>query len=168
MPAAPVPIPPLAPRSLAYLALALALVAAASWLGSGATMPSLAAWYDGLRKPWFNPPNWVFPVAWTSLFALMAFGFWRVLRREGAGERRTLAIAAFIAQLAVNVSWSFAFFASRSVGAGLIVSVLLVAAVAGMILAFRRVDTPAALAQLPYLAWVSFALFLNATIWRMN
>ena len=125
-------------------------------------------WYENLRKPWFNPPNWVFPVAWTALFALMAYGFWRILRVEDAGEARTRAIIAFIVQLAVNVSWSFAFFAFQSVGAGLIVAVLLVASVAGMVVTFRKVDPTAAYAQLPYLAWVSFALLLNATIWRMN
>ncbi len=120
-----------------------------------------------LRKPWFNPPNWAFPVAWTALFALMAYGFWRVLRHD-ASEARTRAIIAFLAQLAVNVSWSFAFFAARSVGLGLVVAVLLVAAVATMIVMFLRVDRTAALLQLPYLGWVSFALLLNATIWRIN
>ncbi len=161
------PAPPLSPRSLLWLGIAIALVVVASWLGASATTPSLAGWYENLRKPWFNPPNWVFPVAWTALFALMAYGFWRVLRRHPDSHRRR-AIIAFLIQLAVNVSWSFAFFAAQSVGLGLIVAVLLVAAVAAMIVTFLRVDTAAALSQLPYLGWVSFALLLNATIWRIN
>ncbi len=161
-------LPPRAPRSLAFLGAAVVLVVAASALGSSATAPALKGWYESLRKPWFNPPNWVFPVAWTSLFALMAYGFWRILRSREDGGARNQAIAAFMVQLGFNVAWSFAFFAARSVLAGMAVAVCLVVSVAWMVVSFRRVDPVAAATQLPYLAWVSFALVLNAAIWFIN
>jgi len=169
MPQAPSRLLPAAtPRSLAYLGVAIVVVAAASVLGSTTTAPGLKGWYQALRKPWFNPPMWVFPVAWTTLFALMAFGFWRVLRRTEAVPERGRAIAAFFVQLACNVGWSFAFFGSRSVGAGLFVAGLLVLSVGGMFATFRKVDPLAGWLQFPYLAWVSFAFILNATIWVIN
>jgi translocator protein len=161
-------IPALGGRSLVYLAMALASVAAASWLGSAATTPQIPTWYAALNKPWFNPPTWVFPVAWTSLFALMAFGFWRILRQEAAGPDRGVAILFYLVQIAINISWSWAFFGARSPLAGLCVAVLLVLAVLLMLVSFRRIDPLAGWLQLPYLGWVSFALFLNFTIWRMN
>jgi translocator protein len=161
-------LPAAAPRSLVFLAIAICLVFAASLLGSSATGPQIPLWYAGLKKPWFNPPNWVFPVAWTFLFSLMAFGFWRILRHVEAGDLRRRAIIAFIVQLVFNVSWSFAFFAANSAGAGVAVAIGLVLTVAAMVLAWRKVDELAAWLQMPYLFWVTFALILNATIWRIN
>jgi tryptophan-rich sensory protein len=161
-------IHPKSRQSLVFLVIALGVVVAASFVGSALTTPSIPTWYAGLNKPWFNPPNWVFPVAWTSLFLLMAFSFWRILRQVDGGRPRTIAIIAFILQLLVNMSWSLAFFAAQNIGAGLVVGILLVAAVAFMIISFRRIDSVAAGFQLPYLAWVTFALFLTATLWRIN
>jgi tryptophan-rich sensory protein len=161
-------IHPKSTRSQIFLLIALITVATASFIGSTATAPSIPTWYAGLNKPWFNPPNWVFPVAWTSLFLLMAFSFWRILRQVDGGKLRNAAIFAFFLQLIVNVSWSVAFFAAQSISAGLVVGILLVAAVAWMIFTFRRIDRLAANAQLPYLAWVTFALMLTATLWRIN
>jgi translocator protein len=161
-------IPAASVKSLIYLVIALVVVAAASGLGSTATSAAIPTWYAQLNKPWFNPPNLAFPIAWTALFALMAFGFWRILRQEGAGPDRNIAIFFFLIQIVVNIAWSFAFFGARSPLAGIFVAVLLVLAVLLMLVSFRRIDPLAGWLQLPYLGWVSFALFLNFTIWRIN
>ncbi|MCA3563294.1 MAG: tryptophan-rich sensory protein [Methylocystis sp.] len=161
-------IHPKSKQSQVFLVIALVAVVLTSYIGSTATAPSIPTWYAALNKPWFNPPNWLFPVAWTTLFLLMAFSFWRILRQVGGGRPRTIAIIAFAVQLIINMSWSLAFFAARNIGAGLVVAVLLVAAVAFMIVAFRRIDPLAGNVQLPYLAWVTFALVLNATLWQIN
>ena len=60
--------------------------------GQIATYPNLAPWYAGLEKPSFNPPNWVFAPVWTSLYVLMAFAFWRILKQPHSQERRTALI----------------------------------------------------------------------------
>ncbi len=155
-------------RSGIFMLIALFVVAVASVLGSTVTSPMIPTWYAALNKPWFNPPNWLFPIAWTTLFLLMAFGFWRVLRQVDGGRPRNLAILAFLAQIVVNISWSYAFFGAQSPFAGIFVAVALVAAVAAMLFAFRRIDRLAGNLQWPYLAWVSFALVLNIAIWRIN
>jgi translocator protein len=155
-------------KSSVFMLIALVLVTAASALGSTATAPAIPTWYAGLNKPWFNPPNIAFPLAWTILFLLMAFSFWRILRQVDGGEPRKTAILVFIIQLLFNVAWSFAFFGAQSPLAGLIVAVGLVLSVAAMIVAFRKIDPLAGNLQLPYLGWVSFATVLNFALWRMN
>jgi translocator protein len=161
-------LPASSPRSGILLIIALVIVTAASALGSTATSPHIPTWYAALNKPWFNPPNLAFPLAWSILFLLMAWSFWRILRQLDGGQPRRTAMFAFFVQLLFNVGWSFAFFAARSPGAGIIVAVGLVLSVGAKIIAYRRIDRLAAAMQLPYLAWVSFALVLNIAIWRIN
>ena len=155
-------------RSLVFLAIAILVVVLATIVGSSVTTPVISTWYAGLNKPWFNPPNIVFPIVWPFLFALMAFGFWRILRVVNGGTPRNRAIFAFFIQLLFNMGWSLAFFGAQSTLAGLVAAVGLVISVARMVVTFSKVDRLAAWVQLPYLAWVTFAMFLTATIWWIN
>ncbi len=93
--------------------IAAGLVFFDSLLGQMATAPNLVPWYEGLQKPWFNPPNAVFGPVWTLLYCLMAVAFWRILmlpRQPG----KQLAVGLFLGQLLFTVLWSFAFFAAQS------------------------------------------------------
>ena len=67
-----------------WLLLAAIPVIAASMIGNAATMPNIPVWYAGLIKPWFNPPNWIFGPVWTTLYALMIWAFWHILRAPAA------------------------------------------------------------------------------------
>jgi benzodiazapine receptor len=156
-------MPPL-PRFLVSV-LPVVLVAVSASL---VTQPSIPGWYAGLQKPGFTPPNWAFPVAWTLLYAMMAYALWRILSLPKDRPGRSAAIAAFFVQLALNGLWSFAFFGARSPLAGLVVIAALIVAIAAAISAFWRLDRTAALLLVPYLAWVAYAALLNGTIWRMN
>lgn len=135
--------------------------------GSVFTAMGLGAWYDGLAKPWFNPPSWVFAPVWTLLFALLGVALWLVWR-QAPTQPVQLAVAAFAGQFILNVAWSAAFFGLQSVAGGLVVIVALWIAIGATIVAFWRVDRRAGLLLVPYLAWVSFAALLNATIWLLN
>lgn len=149
-------------------AMAAAPVVAAGVLGNVATMPNIAGWYEGLAKPPLTPPNWVFGPAWTTLYILMAIAFYRVLRLDPAMRGRAAAIVVFLLQLALNASWSFAFFSAHSPLFGLVVIVALEALILVTIALFWRVDRVAAFCLLPYAAWVAFATFLNGGIMMLN
>lgn len=130
---------------------------------TGAMFPP-GDWYDSLKKPAWNPPNWVFPVAWTTLYLLMSFAAARVAMSDGAG----LALAFFALQIALNTLWTPVFFGLRRMGAALVVVIILWCAVLATLVTFWQIDTIAGLAFLPYLAWVSVATALNATVLRLN
>jgi tryptophan-rich sensory protein len=155
-------------RGLALAALAAGSVIATSTTGRLITAVPVKTWYTTIAKPSFNPPNWAFPVAWTTLFVLMGIAFWRVLRTPEGTPGRGRAIALFVAQLVVNVGWSAAFFGMRSPLYGLLVVVPFWAMIAATGWAFRKLDRPASWMLAPYLAWVTFATVLNAAIVRLN
>lgn len=155
----------------AWLAIILAIVpvAAASLIGSAATVPQIPGWYAGLAKPPFNPPNWLFAPVWTVLFALMGLAAFRVLRRTSGTIGRGRALLAYHVQLALNLAWSCVFFGLNSPASGLIVIALLIAAIIWTIRRFAALpDRFAAWLLAPYLAWVAFAAVLNLAIWWLN
>jgi translocator protein len=140
---------------------------AAAYVGSLATMPQIDTWYATLTKPSFNPPDWIFGPVWSVLFLLMAISAWRIWQRnDWSIARRPLLI--FAGQLLLNMLWSWLFFHYHAMLAALIEIVLLWLAILAMIVSFYRMDKFAGLLQLPYLAWVSFATVLNASLWWLN
>src|SRR5664280_2342820 len=144
-------------RDVAFAVFAVGAVAATSILGQIATYPNLSPWYAGLAKPSFNPPNWVFAPVWTTLYALMAFALWRILRVYGPSGIRRSAIALFLILLASNATWSWMFFWAHSPLLGLVT-----------IIVFAQLDCLAAICLVPLAAWVGFASVLNIAIWRLN
>ncbi len=150
------------------LLLAIGPVVAASMLGNAITRPHIGGWYAALIKPAFNPPNWIFPVAWTTLFALMAYAAFRVLKWPAGTPHRGQALALFYGQLVLNVAWSYAFFGLQSPLLGLVVIVPFLAAIILTIRSFEKVDPFASWLLWPYAAWVSFATVLNLAIWSLN
>jgi benzodiazapine receptor len=148
--------------------IAVAPVVAVAVSASLVTQPNIPTWYAGLAKPGFTPPNWAFPVAWTILYALMAYALWRILALPKSCPGRAGAIIAFFVQLALNGLWSFAFFGAQSPSAGLVVIAALIVAILATMASFWKLDRTAALLLVPYLAWVSYAALLNGTIWRLN
>lgn len=148
---------------LAFVAACLAVGA----IGGAVTATSVGTWYQQLRKPSFNPPNWVFAPVWTALYIAMAVAAWRVWRARGLEGARS-ALVLFALQLALNLGWSILFFGLRQIGLALIEILILLATLVATTLAFRRIDGIAALLLVPYVAWVSFATVLTAAVWRLN
>lgn len=121
-------------------------------------------WYGSLAKPAWNPPGWIFGPVWSTLYLMMATAAWLVWKRGGWGKPLWL----YLAQLTLNAAWTPIFFGAHEIGWAFVEICLMWVAILITVLAFRRVHTAAALLLLPYLAWVSFAAFLNFTLWRMN
>lgn len=121
-------------------------------------------WYAALDKPAVTPPGWVFPIAWTILYALIGTALFVFLRDTAPGSRRG-PLLVFAAQLVGNALWSALFFGLEAPGVALVEIVLLWLSILGTIIAFARSSRTAALLLVPYLAWVGFATYLNASIW---
>ncbi|UWQ18375.1 tryptophan-rich sensory protein TspO [Jannaschia sp. M317] len=127
-------------------------------------MFSPGAWYRGLSKPSWTPPDWVFPVVWTTLYLALAFAGARVAPLEGSAY----AMAFWALQIALNTLWTPVFFGLQRMKAGLVVIVLLWLAVAGLLVSLWPLDKIAFLVVAPYLVWVTIAAALNASVLRRN
>jgi translocator protein len=124
------------------------------------------AWFDGLLKPAFMPPGWVFPVAWTILYLLIGFAFGLIL--ETSHVLRSRAILLFVAQLLLNYAWSPVFFALHQPVRAFAIIVLMLILTALAALDFRRIRPLAAWLLAPYVAWLLFATALNGAIVALN
>jgi len=124
-------------------------------------------WYQLLDKPWFQPPSWLFPVAWSVLYVLLALALAHVLNaRRAPGRGRALVL--FVVQMSINLAWSPVFFGLHQPRIALWIIVAMWIAAVATTFAFGRVRSIAAWLMVPYLAWISFAIVLNYTIVQMN
>lgn len=144
--------------SLAAFVVLVALVAAVS----SHFMPG--AWYAGLAKPSWTPPNWLFAPVWSVLYLMIALAGWLVWQEP----ETTAAWPLWGAQLALNGAWSWLMFGQHRIGWALVDIALLWLSIAAFIAVAWRGNRPAALLFAPYLAWVSYAAALNAAVWRLN
>ena len=152
--------------SIAGLVCWLLLVFATSAVGAIAAI-SASEFYLQLTRPNWAPPGWLFGPVWTTLYAMMGLSAWLVWRQKGfAGAKSALSL--FVMQLAVNALWSWLFFVWRLGGIAFADILLLWSLLCLTILLFWRINKLAAILLIPYLAWVSFALALNYSVWQLN
>jgi tryptophan-rich sensory protein len=152
------------PRAGAWLILPLFLLLSFAAAASGALFPP-GAWYAGLERPSFAPPNWLFGPVWTTLYVLIAVSGWLVWREVGWRSRE---MALWGAQMLLNALWTPLFFGLNWLGVALIEMALLWLAILMCVLLFWRVRALAGALLVPYLAWVGFAWVLNAGFWWLN
>lgn len=120
-----------------------------------------------VAQPPLSPPGWLFPVVWTILYGLMGISAARIWLSPPS-DNRSRGLNRFLAQLIVNFFWSPIFFNTGTYGFALLWLLLLWVLVVLMILSFRKVDKTAALLQIPYLIWLTFAAYLNWGVWQLN
>lgn len=149
------------------LPLSLSLCFAVAAIGGRWTAEEVAGWYKTLKRPAVAPPNWVFGPVWTLLYALMAVAAWRVWLAAPA-PARSLGLALFLAQLALNLAWSWIFFRRHAIGAAFAEVLLLWVLIGVTALVFAGSTRVAAWLMVPYWAWVGFAAVLNGAFWRLN
>lgn len=148
--------------------IAILISEAAGIIGSVFTSPSIPTWYAGIIKPTFSPPNWVFGPVWTTLFALMGIASYIVWKRGFERRDVRIALGMFALQLILNVTWSLIFFGLQNPALAFLEIIALWLAIALTIVSFYRINKNAAYLLIPYILWVSFAMFLNYTIWSLN
>ncbi len=156
------------PADLSSLGIGLATVWAVTTAGIGALLTELGPWYRGLRKPPWQPPDWLFGPAWTVIFLLGALAGAVAWSRAPSPEFRRLLVLVYLVNAGLNVLWSVLFFRQHRPDRSVLEIVPLWLSILAMGLVVRAASPSVALLLLPYLAWVTFAGVLNLTIVRLN
>ena len=139
-----------------------------AFFGSWLTVPEIPTWYASLVKPALNPPAWIFGPVWTILYIMMGLAWYMVWSCQDKARAVRLAVGIFLVQLALNFAWSILFFKWHEPRMALIEIGVMWVAIMLTIGTFARVSAPAAWLLVPYLAWVSFAAYLNYMIVVLN
>ena len=122
-------------------------------------------WYEELNKPFLTPPAFVFPIAWTILYILMAVSVFFFVRES---KERIYPLVIFSIQLLLNLLWAPTFFMSHNIQMALLIVLLMIAFTAYTISLFYKQSKISAYLLIPYLLWIIFAAYLNFEFLRLN
>ena len=125
------------------------------------------SWYKGINKPSFNPPSWIFGPVWTLLFTLMGISLYLVWTSPSSNIK-LIALTLFVIQFLFNIAWSYLFFGLNKPLWSFIEILVLLVFILITTFYFIKVNKTAGYLLIPYFLWVSFASFLNYSIWRLN
>lgn len=150
-----------------YLKWTAPAVAACAALGTLGTKPN-SPWYQGLSKPSWQPPAWLFAPAWTTIYSLTAVASARTLERLPTYKDRRDYAVALGANLALNTAFTWVYFVGEQVKTSVAIQAALEVSTLDLIRRSATVDPPSAAMLAPYAAWGAFALALNADIARRN
>jgi translocator protein len=129
------------------------------------TRAALDPWYYNLVKPAFNPPNWIFGPVWTLLYIMMSVAAWLAYKKSKNSNK---ILTVYFVHLLINASWSYVFFYYKQIFiASFIISIIIFFILYLMVL-YSKYSKPSVVLMLPYLAWSTFALYLNSTIYILN
>lgn len=145
--------------------------AAAAVTGSIASRSGVETWYPRIRKPRYVPPNAVFPVAWTTLYADIAVTSAATidkLRANGEDSKARAYIGALGVNLVLNAGWSWLFFKSHKLGPSAVAAGALAVSSADLARRSAAADPKFGAALAPYPLWCSFATLMSTDIWRLN
>lgn len=137
-------------------------------IGAVVTAFSVTTWYPTLIKSPLNPPGWVFAPVWTILFLFMGIAAYYVWDKGWKNKNVKIALAIFMGQLVLNLLWSILFFGFHRPDLAFIEICVLWLAILATIISFNKISKLAAILLIPYLLWVSFAAYLNFSIWQIN
>ena len=137
-------------------------------IGSAFTLPAISTWYATLIKPFFSPPNWLFGPVWTILYTFMGVAAYLVWRRYQFSHKAQGFWHVYLAQLTLNLLWSYLFFGLKFTGLAFIEIMAMWYFIARCIQEGRKLTLPVVYLFLPYLAWVSFAALLNFAVFMLN
>lgn len=150
------------------LPIIVAAITALVVLGVGGWMTTVGSWYESLRKPSWNPPNWVFGPAWTVILGLAAWSGVLAWIHASSSSERIQILVLFGINIVFHMLWSPLFFNLKRPDWALIEVPFLWLSILALMFGVSPLSTMAVWLLLPYLLWVTFAAFLNLTIVRMN
>lgn len=137
-------------------------------IGSVFTSSSVGSWYRTLNKPPFSPPSWIFAPVWTLLYLLIGLSLFFVWVDKKSEQGEKTAFFMFSIQLFLNILWSLLFFKLKNPFLAFIEIILLWTAIIFTIALFKKISALSSYLLAPYLLWVTFASFLNYSIFVLN
>ncbi|MFM8246445.1 MAG: TspO/MBR family protein [Burkholderiaceae bacterium] len=146
-----------------YIAILLSLLVG----GLGGAATDIGPWYFQLQKPSWQPPDWLFGPAWTTIYVLTSIAGVKAWRRADEVQRRYF-MGALLLNLVLNLLWSLIFFTSQRPDIALLEVIPLWLSILLMVLLVRGYSPRSAWLMMPYLCWVAFAAYLNWTIVKLN
>ena len=146
-----------------YIAILLSVLVG----GIGGAATDIGPWYYQLQKPSWQPPDWLFGPAWTTIYILTSIAGVKAWRRADEVQRRYF-LGALLLNLVLNLLWSLIFFASQRPDIALLEVVPLWLSILLMMILVRGYSPVSTWLMLPYFAWVTFATYLNWTIVQLN
>lgn len=152
----------------AKLIVAIVICELAGVIGNIFTISAIPTWYSTLIKPVLNPPSWIFGPVWTTLYLLMGIAVFLVWQKGWDRKDVRKALAVFGFQLVLNAVWSIIFFGLHSPLSALIDIAFMWLAIIWTMSFFYKISRPALWLLVPYILWVSFAMYLNYSIWILN
>ncbi len=155
-------------KNLLKLILSIVICQIAGVIGSIFTINSINNWYFDLSKPSLNPPNWIFGPVWITLYVMMGISLFLIWQKGLDSKRNKNVVFLFIIQLVFNTLWSIIFFGFHQILPAVVVIIILWLLIFSCIFSFKPISKTAAYLLIPYLLWVSFASYLNISIYILN
>lgn len=140
----------------------------AGFIGAFFTASNVPTWYTTIKKPVFNPPNWIFGPVWITLYCLMGIALYLIWVKRGEHPQANFGVYLFLAHLVLNALWSVIFFGMHKICWAFVEIIILWAMILVLMLLFSKIDKRATYLLIPYFLWVSFASVLNYSICMLN
>ncbi len=155
-------------KDIKKLVISILIPLAVGSISSFFTMSSIPTWYNALTKPTLSPPNWVFAPVWTLLYILMGVSLYLIWKKGFGKKQVKTAVYLFSIQLLLNFLWTFIFFGLKNMPFAFIEIVVLWFMILVTIIKFYKISRQSAYQLIPYILWVSFASYLNISIFLLN
>ena len=149
-----------------YLSLVIILLITfiAPMIGSYTTTAFKEPWYSEIILPSFNPPSWVFAPVWSTLYLLMTIAIWKIW----INSFNTRILKIYLVHLFFNSTWSIVFFGFHLIGLALVNLIIILIFIIFLMKEYSRINKISFYLMIPYLAWSSYALVLNSSIFLLN
>jgi benzodiazapine receptor len=128
-------------------------------------MDTSSEWFKALVKPAWQPPDIVFPIAWTAINAAVAVSMSLIYLDENV-HKRTLVFYALTGIL--NVLWIYVFFCRHNTGGAFFLLIAIAVTAALLYSDSYLTNKKAAYLLIPLLAFICYAIYLNYEIAFLN